>query len=300
MMTKNVIIGGISNYTYDHVKYWINSIKKTDFDGDIVLVATDITKETIEKLKSVGVILHLYGKEDYEGNYRKDTQLVPHVERFYQIWNFLRMNEYNYIVCTDVRDVIFQSNPIAYMETLIKANNISSCLISAGEGLKYKDEPWGRENFQMAFGHEMYDRVQYNEIFNVGILAGTNQIIQDLLLLIYQMSINRPINIVDQAVYNFIITLSPFLNSTILLSNDSGWAVNLGTTVEAIKSGSGDIGKINDPTSMILYHTKYLVSQPIIDGDVVYCAFNNLPSIIVHQYDRVAGLSELIKKKYEN
>ena len=41
---KDLIIGGASNYTWDQLKYWVNSIKLSGFKGDIVLVATNIKK----------------------------------------------------------------------------------------------------------------------------------------------------------------------------------------------------------------------------------------------------------------
>jgi hypothetical protein len=298
---KNLIIGGISNYTYDHVKYWINSIKKTEFDGDIVLVATNILDEEIKKIKSAGVIVVPYGNKNYRGDYENVAPTAPHVERFLQIWKYLSASEnYNYVVCTDVRDVIFQLNPVLYLKELFKQNNVTEALVASGEGLKYKDEPWGNDNFLAAFDPDVYSRIRHSEIFNVGVIAGTHNLVRDMLIAIYQLSINRRINIVDQAVYNFIINLSFCTRNTLLLSNNSGWATNLGTTIHAIKSGAGDIGKKNDPTSLILYQTRYLVDQPeIIDG-IVYSSYTKMPSVIVHQYDRVAGLVDLIKGKFEN
>jgi hypothetical protein len=58
-MGKDLIIGGASGYTWDQLKYWVNSIQLSGFAGDVVLVATNITKETIDKLTSKGVIQHI-------------------------------------------------------------------------------------------------------------------------------------------------------------------------------------------------------------------------------------------------
>ena len=41
-MAKDLIIGGASNYNWDQLKYWVNSIKQTGFEGDIVLAATNM------------------------------------------------------------------------------------------------------------------------------------------------------------------------------------------------------------------------------------------------------------------
>jgi hypothetical protein len=118
--------------------------------------------------------------------------------------------------------------------------------------------------------------------------------------MILQLSINRPIPIVDQAVYNFILNTDVFRNHTEFFGNGSGWACNLGTTLAAIASGSGDIGQRNDPTAQLLYQTKYLADQPVIGEDgVVYNAYE-MPFYIVHQYDRVAGLADKIRAKYND
>jgi hypothetical protein len=296
----NLIIGGASNYGWDELKYWVNSIKKSGFSGDIVLVATNITKETIDKLESENVKVELYGRQDQDGNVVANVTTAPHVERFFHIWNYLRINpdKYNFVITTDTRDVVFQSDPIEYLKKLFENCGIKYGLVAAGEGLKYKDETWNHNNFLAAFDPVVYDRIQYNEIFNVGVIAGTQKMVQDLLLLLYQLSVNRRINIVDQAVYNFIIQLQFCLQNVILLSNDSGWTTNLATTIHAIRSGSGDIGQNNDPTSIILYGTKYMVNQPDIADGVVYTHSTGLPSVIVHQYDRVNGLAEAVCEKY--
>ena len=35
MARKDIIIGGASNYSWNHLKYWINSIAKSGFTGDV-------------------------------------------------------------------------------------------------------------------------------------------------------------------------------------------------------------------------------------------------------------------------
>lgn len=295
MANKDLLIGGISNYTYDIVKYWINSAKMSGFSGDIVLTATNIKAEDIKKISSAGVIVVPYGHEDAEGNYTNRSQMPPHVDRFLAIWNFLRTcsEEYRYVVTTDVRDVVFQRNPSEFFE-----DNYEN-LIIAGEGLKYKDEPWGNNNYLQAFGPFFHEMIKEKEIYNVGVIAGRHRTLQDIILLILQLSINRPINIVDQAVYNFLINTKLVNDHVEFFGNDSAWTINLGTTLAAIQSGAGDIGQKNDPTAQITYQMKYLCSQPTIKDGVVYNS-SGLRFHIVHQYDRVAGLVDEIRRKYDD
>lgn len=296
-MAKDLIIGGASGYKYDDVKYWINSIKKSGFEGDIALVVTNISLNELEKIAEKGVNILAYGQKDAKGNYSSNSQMPPHVERFFHIWNYLNTTkeEYDFVITTDVRDVVFQRNPVNFLR-----GDTFTGFVAAGEGLAYEDEPWGRNNYQQAFGPFFYDQIKDKEICNVGVMAGEMSLVRDMLLMILQLSVNRPIPIVDQAVYNFILNTDVFKNHTEFFSNGSGWACNLGTTLPAIASGAGDIGQNNNPTAQIIYQTKYMADQPVISEDGVVYNAHDMPFYIVHQYDRVAGLADKIRTKYDD
>lgn len=298
-MAKDLIIGGASGYKYDDIKYWINSIQRSGFDGDIMLVVSNITVDELTKVAEKGVKILAYGQKDENGNYSTNSKTPPHVERFFHIWNILNelTEKYDYVITTDVRDVVFQMNPQTFLRM---GNEETPELVAAGEGLKYKDEPWGNNNYLQAFGPFFHNQIKENEIYNVGVIAGYHDVVRDLLLMLLQLSVNRPIPIVDQAVYNFLLNIDTFKEKTLFTGNDSGWACNLGTTLGAIASGAGDIGQKNDPTAQLLYQTKYLCSQPNIDDDGVVTTSNGIPFRIVHQYDRVAGLAEKIRAKYDD
>jgi hypothetical protein len=62
---------------------------------------------------------------------------------------------------------------------------------------------------------------------------------------------------VDQAVYNFILNQPNFWFDTLFTDNNDDWAIQLGTTLGAVKSGKGDLGMMfkNDPSSYEkIYH----------------------------------------------
>lgn len=289
-MAKDIIIGGASNYSWEHLKYWVNSIAKSGFTGDVILIATNITKETIDKLSERGVKVSLYGKRQEDGSFKADSKGAPHVERFFYIWNTLNQlnkNEYRYVITTDTRDVVFGKNPSDWL----RANLKHKMLVCSSEGLKYEDEPWGNQNLLETFGPFFHNILKGNIIYNVGTIAGEFDYVKDLLLMIFQMSINRPIPIVDQAVFNFLIQQEPYKDVIHKATNKDRWAVQLGTSLAAVKSGHGDIGKIcqQNPTELISYQMKYTDDQPDVD---------NLDFTIIHQYDRVNGLKDKIEKLY--
>jgi hypothetical protein len=296
---KDLIIGGASGYTWDHLKYWINSIKKSGFTGDIVLVATNISQETIQRLVKEGIILSLYGEKQTDGSFKAHSNGAPHVERFFYMWHWLASTKENYrfVITTDTRDVVFQKNPSEFLENLMEISK--TFILASSEGLKYKDEPWGNQNLFQSFGPFFHDKLKEKVIHNVGTIAGFSDYVRDLLLAIFQLSINRSIPIVDQAVYNFLLSLEPYDSIFVKTSNSDGWAIQLGTTEAAIKSGFGDIGKAYkaDETTIEKYRNNYVDSQPtIVDGKVLN--EHNEEFYIVHQYDRVNGLKEKIMEIY--
>lgn len=298
-MSRDLIVGGASNYTWEELKYWINSIRKSGFTGDVAIVGTNLKKETIDKLTSEGVILSLYGKKNERGDFEAHANGAPHVERFFYMWHFLNeidTTKYERVITTDTRDVVFQDNPSNW---LVKNASMYPLVIS-GEGLRYKNEPWGNQNLLSTFGPYFHDKLKNNHIYNVGVIAGDIPVVRDLMLLIFQLSVNRPIEIVDQAVFNFIIQLDQFSMEAFKTHNEDSWACQLGTTEEAVKAGAGDLGMIcsQDPDKMRQYLMDYESKQPKFLEDGTVTNADGEPYAIVHQYDRIPKLKKLVEKKY--
>lgn len=295
---KDLIIGAASGYDWDKIKYWVNSIRKSGFEGDVALVATNMKKETIDKLSQEGILLSLYGVQKENGDVVSHSNAAPHVERFFYLWNFLESTkeDYRYVITTDTRDVIFQKNPSTYIEGAV----VFHSLIASSEGMRYKNEPWGNRNLDETFGPYFHNRLKDKYIYNVGVIAGDMLHVKGLMLLIFQMSINRAIPIVDQSVYNFIINTPPFEQDTWLSTNDSGWAVNLGTSIEAIKAGSGDIGLLckDNATEFAKYTMNYEDTQPVINDDGLVNNKYDETFVIVHQWDRIPSLKSKIEELY--
>lgn len=293
---KNLIIGNASGYTWDHLKYWVNSIRLTGYDDDVAIVGSDMKGEVAEKLTSEGIILNLFGNPTEDGGVETKGPGVPHVERFFYLWTFLQDKKYDRIVMTDTRDVVFQTNPFKYMEKPLAMYSF----IAAGEGMRYRNEPWGNTNLYQTFGPHYYNLMKNNMISNVGVLGGTQRMMETVIGLIFQLSLGRPIPIVDQAVYNYILTLPIVREETWFTAHSDPWAANLGTTIHAVTAGNGDLGKLceNNPDELSKYNMNYEDVQPVIKDDGTVTTPGGMPYPIVHQWDRVPSLKEKIENKY--
>jgi hypothetical protein len=273
---KDLIIGGFTNYNYNQLKPWVESIDECGFKGDKVMVVGNSSDETKEQL--------------LKRNFRlvqmpNDTNIPIHVLRFLFIYEYLKIHwqEYRYVVTTDVKDVYFQKNPFEWLEKKFDKDILSYGIVCGSECLKYKDEPWGNDNLMQTYGPYVYDEYKDKVIYNVGVLGGRSEYIKDLVFHIFTNGVNRPIPIVDQAVFNVLIGKQPFKDITYLAQMSDAWACQAGT--------------VADPSKIEQFRPNLTEKEPTFKDGKVYNA-DGEEFYIVHQYDRVPEWKESVMKKY--
>lgn len=274
MAQKDLVIGVFSNYTYDYVKPWIKSIKETGFKGDVVLYGIDIHGDTIDQIIKDGVILHLRKSS------KEDSRI--HMQRFFYIYDYLKENpDYRYVVSTDVRDVIFQQDPIKF----ITESDIRKAIITSGESIRIKDEEWNRNNIITNFGDYFYDEVKDKEVQNVGILAGTSYYVKDLCFALYQMSLNRPDWVADQAAYNMLVHHEPWTSIASKCDLQDCWAINAHVT--------------NYDREKEKFAPFLMDVPPVLENGQIVHGKTKVPFHIIHQYDRVKEWKKFYEEKYD-
>lgn len=278
---KDLIIGTSTNYDWSKLKYWVNSINKSGFEGDKVLVLLNCDKDTIKKVHDAGFMV-VGARQDNDGNLIYQSSIPVHVERFLHMHNFLQKRDYRYVITTDVKDVIFQRNPIDYIQ---KTLNDEKILMFASESMNYKDEPWGNQNLFETYGNYIYDHWKNNEIYNVGVLAGSGDAMKDLFISIFAAAIGRPIPICDQSTFNFMISMAPYRQASVYLKSEDAWAAQLGTTA--------------DPSKIDQFKPYLLEPSPKMENNEVTTS-TGIPFTIVHQYDRVPEWKKIIEEKYND
>lgn len=272
MAQTDLIIGAFTNYNFNQIKPWVESIDDSGFKGDKAMVVGNASQETIgELIKRNFIIVKMH-----------EINAPIHVARFLSIYDFLRTtwSKYRYVVTTDVKDVIFQYDPMSWLEK----NLGDKKLVAGSEGMKYKDEPWGNENLMQAYGPYVYEQFKENEIYNVGTIGGVSEYVKDIVFNILFNAINRPIPICDQAVYNVLIQTQPFKDVTYFAKQLDGWACQAGTTV--------------DPSKIESFRPHLLEEEPQFDNGYVWTADREMFAI-VHQYDRVPEWKEFFKQKFK-
>ena len=271
-MGKSLIIGAFTGYNYNQLKPWVESIAETGFKGDKIMIVGHATEDTVTKLIQQG----------FELLSMPNIPNCPiHVARFIAIYNYLKDNwkKYEYVVTTDVKDIYFQTNPIEWLQS-----NLDVCKLVAGsESIRYKDEPWGDENLKQTYGPSIYNLFKDNEIYNVGTIGGKSEYVKDLVFNIFSNAINRPIPIVDQAVYNVLIQTQPYKDVTLFAQQKQGWACQAGT--------------VADPSKIESFRPHLTEAEPIFEDGLVKTS-EGVPFCIVHQYDRVPEWKKFVVQKF--
>lgn len=279
---KDLIVGCATNYDWSKLKYWVNSINRSGFEGDKVLILMNCDKDTVKKISDSGFSIIAFN-QDSNGNLSYNSNMMVHVERFFHIYQLLKDNEYRYVITTDVKDVVFQRNPSKWLEENLPEG--VEDLVFSSESMKYKDEPWGNQNLLETFGPQIYEDFKNHTIFNVGVLAGHGFAMKDLMMNIFASCMHRPIKICDQSTFNFLISQHPYLSTSMYTKSEDGWACQLGTTA--------------DPSKIEQFRPFLLEPSPKMEGDKVLTS-EGIEYIIVHQYDRVPEWKKVIEAKYDD
>ena len=200
---QDVVVGAITNYDFDKIKYWVNSLDTCGFTGKKVMLCYNISFDVVEELTKRGYVIIAFTRNDELKRFEFREEFNIMLERFMHLWYFMSQLEdranYRYLIATDVRDVVFQRNPSEWLEKNMGDKSINV----ACESIRYRDEAWGKNNLIQSFGPLIYEANKNNLIYNAGTVSGRFDTMIDL-----------------------------FLN---LFMSCSGWAAQLGTTADPSK-----------------------------------------------------------------
>lgn len=276
----DLIISACTNYGWDHIKYWANSIDRCGFKGDRAMIVYNCQRETVDRLTDLGFKVWAF-QRDQQGNFVWPGQLVIVVQRFFHFWQYLGQfpqDHYRYVITTDCKDVIFQHDPSKWLEEHLGGKQmVASC-----ESLCYQHEPWGMDNLAGSYPW-LTDRMKARPIWNCGVQAGTMRVMADLWLSIWHACHAAQRHNPDQAAYNVLLDSFAYQSITRFAMSEDGWACQAGTTV--------------DPTKMHQFRAHLLEPEPLWTGSRATTSKGE-EFAIVHQWDRIPAWKDSIERAY--
>jgi len=273
---NDLVIGSAFNLTWDQCKYWVNSLNRSGFDGDKIICTFAGSDELMSKFRENGFEVFDFRALE-QGEHICSSRFMAYPLAIKQMGK-----QYRKILATDVTDVIFQRNPSDFFDEDDGYN-----ILASSENICYKDEPWGAQNMNLAFGPMAFDRVKDKPIYNAGVMAGSHDLMLDMFFNITSMCSGKQQHVPgggapDQAAYNLTLSLWPFKQHTLFYDHESGWACQVGTTVDPSK----DFSKVN------------LTPPPQMKEDTIVTSIGE-EYTIVHQYNRNPLWKQIIEQKYK-
>ena len=105
---ENLILGFWSKLPFGDLTTFLASLRHTAFEGDVCIYVDDVSVELVETLLAHGVIVERASSSG-------QLHMTALSSRFFNFLDFLAQHghEYNNVMLTDLRDVIFQSDLFA-------------------------------------------------------------------------------------------------------------------------------------------------------------------------------------------
>ena len=281
-MSKDLIIGSFTNYDWNKIKYWVNSIAASGFTGDNAMLIYNCEIQTAQALSERGFKIMAFNQDRNTGHLFFDGQLIIVVERFFHLWQFMdrlmKDSDYRYVIHTDVKDVVFQTNPSDWLT----ANMGDAKILASSESLQYQHEPWGKDNMARSFPW-VYSAIKDQPIWNCGVQAGVPSVMKDLWINIYLLCKGNTVPNPDQAAYNVLLNLEPYKSITKFSTSEDGWACQAGTTI--------------DPAKIAEFKQHLLEPQPLWDGNYATTS-TGVRHAVLHQYDRIPDWKPIVEARY--
>ena len=264
----DVVISTITKFYPKDIEPWMESLNKSGFSGKRMMIVYDVPQETIDYLK--------------ENNFDIfQSQLSHHLfnQRFRDTAMILENYECDRIIWTDIRDVVFQSNPSTWLNKYQEKP-----IIACSEAVKLGDDDWAQVCAGTSFKLE-WNWLQHEESYCAGSICGDKDYIIPLFHNIFRWGITgeNPQQAADQPAYNILIKQQQWKDKVQFVKQEEGLAVQMGTTFIK-KDFFGD--KLMEPT-------------PLITEDGTVTNQNGDPFTIVHQYDRNPQLKQILHNKYK-
>lgn len=264
----DVVISTVTKFYPKDIEPWVESLNRSGFTGKRMVIVYDVPQETIT-----------YLKENNFDVFRSHLQHHLFNQRFRDTAVILENYECDRIIWTDIRDVIFQSNPTTWLNRYQEKP-----IIACSEAVKLGDDDWAQVCAGTSFKLE-WNWLQHEESYCAGTILGDKDYIIDLFHNIFRWGITgeNPQQAADQPAYNILIKQRQFRDIVQFVKQEEGLAVQMGTTFIK-KDFFGD--KLMEPTPLV-YDSGTVTNQK---GE---------PFCIVHQYDRNNRLREIIQNKFK-
>lgn len=219
----NLSCGILWGFDWEKVRVWAHSVHRAKIDARKIVFVRDTPREVREKLHELGI-------ETVEWT-AKDTRLHPITTRWQPVLEHLQFANYEWIICTDIKDCVYQASPFPWLEAHFRDDR--KPIVLATENIPSADPVDNQDNYNWmkdylgADAPSMADK----EVVCGGTIAGRALEFRALIQEMYDILTAHPNpRLIDQCVLNHLAHTSwqskvyiPRLKESFILSGNFCW-----------------------------------------------------------------------------
>lgn len=175
---KKLLLSTSRGYKIEQLKNWILSALKHRNDFDIGLVLLDDDREIIEYCNYKNIkIFPAFDQNVYKHN-------TYFFGRCNILHNILLDIDYDYVLITDLRDIVFQENPFPKLMEKIGDKDA----VFTSENITIRNEPWNANVLFQLFKQEIFNKIGDCDVINGGIMFGKPKFLAQINKLVYSLT----------------------------------------------------------------------------------------------------------------
>ena len=290
-MSTDVVIGLASGYDWTAVEPFSVSLVRSGYSGSKVLFVKDLTAAARSNLTSLGFELVDIPAIEFADPQTPLGKYFPYVGRFLLIHKYLEKHPHKFVFCSDTRDVVFQGNPLTWMEKNIGSHK----LVAASECVLHRDQP-GNVARGLNKGLRRLSRgCCQKEIYCSGFISGRSEYVAEVALSIYLMGrhLSGYVWGADQPVYNAIMHQKAYADITLVPKMSDHYCINLVNL-----ASTSQRKKLLDVPPIASFYTE----GKVWTRDLSLLWNWGIPDLskftVLHQYDRIDPLAAAIRQEY--
>lgn len=260
---KHRVIAGFAGYnSVKQVSDFVASWHRVCEAQSELIVIYDQDSEIIPFLNGVQGVKTIQKQRAHDNGY------LNRFGWFYDVINELQWEEGQLVLTADIRDVVFQLNPFAKIEELLKDGRD---WVVVDEGIT-NDEEWNHSMLKMAFPHKV-EFMHHKNVMNCGVIAGTPEAIANASQQIFEMG-----KTTDRETFK-----DPTVGECVVVYDQPAY----GIYIHSLEDKSRIAFQDNSDDFCLTFSIAPLTTNVLwcINGKI--CNASKSPYHIVHQYDRL-------------
>lgn len=288
----DLVIGFAANFDWAALEPYAVSLVRSGYAGKKVLFAQRLTADAADKLRVLGFELLPLPVIEYSDPEITKGGYFAYVARFLLIHRYLYDNPgFRFVVCADTRDVVFQKDPVAWLE-----KNIGNAgLVAASEHIYHWAQKGNTQWIQKDF-KEVDSAIMSQLVYCSGLISGRADYVRDLTMGIYLLgrSICGTTWGADQPAYNSLMHQKAYKDVTLVPTLADAYCLHL--VVVAFEEYRKMLVDAPPPLQFGSSSGPVATQNPAEMWD--YDLRDLSQFAIIHQYDRMPNLAAQIRAEY--